>query len=346
MATTQEADRYVVCNADESEPGNFKDRYLMENHPHRLLAGMTICAHAVGAKKGIIYIRGEYQRAASIINNAIREAVNDGSLGSSVCGTDFSFEVSPHMGAGAYICGEETALLESLEGRRGEPRPRPPYPTTHGFRGNPTVVNNVETLCAIPFIALKGAEAYRDLGRGEAAGTKLYSVSGHVKQPGVWELPMGTTLRELIDHAGGIPNDRAFKFAVTGGAAGTFVTESMLDIPLDFAAWEDRISLGSGGVMVADDSISAVSFLFWILHFFENESCGKCTPCRVGTSQAKEIVRRIANGDGQQGDIDRLLQLAELLDRTSFCGLGQSVAWPIETAIQRFRQDFETLGAR
>lgn len=348
MVTESESKRrFVVCNADESEPGTFKDLALMEGDPHLLLEGMAICAYSIGAGQGIIYLRGEYSRAAELLDTAIRQAQDAGLLGANICGTDFAFNVQLHCGAGAYICGEETALLESLEGKRGEPRARPPYPTENGYLGCPTVVNNVETLCAVPFIVDRGAKAYRELGRGNASGTKLFCLSGHVEKPGVYEAPLGITTRELLEeYAGGMRAGGKFKLAVTGGAAGTFISEEMLEIPLSYDSWNAGIAVGSGAIIVADDSVNAVTMLLWILQFFEAESCGKCTPCRIGTKQARQIVERIASSQGQGGDIERLLQLGKTLERTSFCGLGQSAAWPIESAIQYFRADFEVLGAK
>lgn len=338
--------RYVVCNADESEPGTFKDRFLLEGDPHLLIEAMMICGYAVNAQRGIIYIRGEYAEAARILEFAVKQARNARLLGEQSQSDNFTFDIEIHSGAGAYICGEETALLESLEGKRGEPRARPPFPTTAGYLGCPTVVNNVETLCSVPYIIANGAESYRQLGNGEACGTKLYCISGHVSRAGVCEAPFGTTTRELIEsYAGGVANNRKFKLAVTGGAAGTFLSEPQLDIPLDFQAWDQGVAVGSGGIIVADDSVSAVEVLLWILQFFEVESCGKCTPCRIGTVQARQVVERILAGGGQPGDIERLTKLAKVLERTSFCGLGQSVAWPIESAIQQFRTDFTDLGA-
>ena len=345
VANSDSRERLVVCNADESEPGNFKDRVLMENDPHLLLEGMAICGYAVGANQGVIYIRGEYTHAADVLAESIHSARQRGVLGENALGSGKPFDVAIHMGAGAYICGEETALLESLEGKRGEPRSRPPYPTEFGYLGMPTVVNNVETLCAVPEIVARGADEYRQLGMQGSAGTKLFCLSGHVAKPGVCEAPLGVTLRELLYEFAGGMRDRPFKFAVTGGAAGTLVPESMLDVPLTFASWKTGVSLGSGGIMFADSSVSAVRMLLWILQFFESESCGKCTPCRIGTCQSREIVQRIDNHAGKDGDIDRLLALAKTLDRTSFCGLGQSVAWPIESAVRHFPDDFEECGA-
>ena len=333
--------RYVICNADESEPGTFKDRILMENDPHALLEGMAICGRAIGATKGVIYIRGEYLKAFEVLTRAVDQARNHRFLGRNIQGKGFDFDVSIHRGAGAYICGEETALLESLEGKRGEPRERPPFPATVGLWGKPTVVNNVETLCSVPSIILDGADHYRKLGRSDACGTKLYCLSGHVRQAGICEAPKGVTTRQLINEFGQeMRDDSDFKFALTGGAAGTFVPEALLDVPLTYDAMSDGVALGSGAIIVADQTVSAAEMLLWVLNFFVNESCGKCTPCRVGTIEARDILARIVAGDRRQGDIDRLMKLAKTMGTMSMCGLGLSAAWPIESAIKYFRDDF------
>ena len=333
--------RYVVCNADESEPGTFKDRILMENDPHAVLEGMAICGYAIGASKGVIYIRAEYRKAFDVLCRAIEQAREGGFLGRKIQGREFDFDVEIHQGAGAYICGEETALLESLEGKRGEPRERPPFPATVGLWGQPTVVNNVETLCSIPSIIHDGATEYRNLGRGDACGTKLYCLSGHVANSGVCEAPKGISTRQLIsEFGGGMRAGSEFKFALTGGAAGTFVPNEQLDVPLAYGAMSEEVTLGSGAIIVADQSVSAAEMLLWVLNFFANESCGKCTPCRVGTVQARDIVQRIVGGDRRAGDVDRLLNLAKTMGTMSLCGLGLSVAWPIESAIKYFREDF------
>ena len=335
--------RYVICNADESEPGTFKDRMLMECDPHTLLEGMAICGRAIGATKGIIYIRGEYTHAAAILENAIKEAHTMGFLGNEIQGHNFRFDIAVHRGAGAYICGEETALLESLEGKRGEPRQRPPFPTAIGFQGKPTVVNNVETLCNVPSILQEGAELYRNNGRGEAFGTRLFCLSGHVAQAGLCEAPNGISLKQVIhEFGGGMRVGSKFKFALTGGGAGTFVSEESLDVPLDDQSMRKGVAVGSGAIIVADQSVNVPEMLLWILRFFEYESCGKCTPCRIGTVQARHLVERIVLGQGARDDIDELLRIANTLKVSAFCGLGESVAWPIESAITHFHSDFET----
>jgi NADH:ubiquinone oxidoreductase subunit F (NADH-binding)/NADH:ubiquinone oxidoreductase subunit E len=334
--------KYVICNADESEPATFKDRVLIDGDPHLLLEGMALCGWAVGADTGIIYVRGEYARAARTLERAVAQAEERRLLGANINGTKFSFRIHVHRGAGAYICGEETALIESLEGRRGEPRIRPPYPTAQGLYGRPTVINNVETLCHATAIVARGAAWHRTLGTPGSPGVKLFSLTGHINNPGLVEAPLGITLRQLIqDFAGGIRSGSEFKMALTGGAAGTIVGPDALDIPLDFASHERGISLGSGGILVMDQSVSVVELLGWLLHFFEVESCGKCTPCREGTRLARELINRmtmaISASDSQQ-----LAHYAKLLGATSLCGLGQSVAWPLESAMKNFPAEFGT----
>lgn len=333
--------KYVVCNADESEPGTFKDRALMEADPHLLLEGMAICARAIGATKGVIYIRGAYTRAANVLRQAIEQARERNYLGGDIQGSGFEFDVAIHCGAGAYICGEETALLESLEGKRGEPRERPPYPATCGLWGKPTVVNNVETLCSVPAIVQSGPAEYRQLGRGRACGTKLYCLSGHVTHAGICEAPKGISVRQLLqEFGGGMRSGSEFKFALTGGAAGTFLPESLLDSELTYDALESGVALGSGAIVVADESVNAAEMLLGLLDFFARESCGKCTPCRVGVVQARDVVAKIVSGNGDAEDLRRLEELAETLQTMSLCGLGMSVAWPIESALRHFPRDF------
>jgi NADH:ubiquinone oxidoreductase subunit F (NADH-binding) len=337
--------KYIVCNFDESEPGTFKDRVIVDGDPHLLLEGMALGGYAVGANGGYIYIRGEYDWIAQRLERAIARAEERGWLGENIQGSGFSFKVHVHRGAGAYICGEETALLESLEGRRGEPRVRPPYPTTHGYLSKPTVVNNVESFCSVPPVVLRGVEWYRSMGTPNSPGVKLFSVFGHVKRPGAFEAPYGITLRQIIDQfGGGMRDGSTFKLALTGGAAGTIVPASMIDVPLDLASGRQGIALGSGAMFILDQSVSAMTLLYWLMHFFESESCGKCTPCREGTREARIIVERMANGKGRAGDVDELKRLAAMLRTASFCGLGQSVAMPIESALKHFGHEFQTKG--
>ncbi len=341
VAAEAGSSKYVVCNADESEPTAFKDRVLMENDPHRLIEGVALAAYAVGASHGFIYIRGEYEPAARRLENAIEQAEQRGWIGENIRGSDFSLTIHVHRGAGAYICGEETALLESLEGRRGMPRIRPPFPTSKGLFDKPTVVNNVETLCKIPSILEKGAEWYRSLGTENSPGTKMFTVTGHVKNPGAFEAPFGITLRQVIERfGGGMQDDSAFKMALTGGAAGTIVGVEALDVPLDFSSRHEGVSLGAGAIFVMDESVSVLTLLGWILKFFELESCGKCTPCREGTLVARQLIQRLERGDTHPDDESQLARLSKMLRVTSFCGLGQSVGWPIDSALANFPEEF------
>jgi NADH-quinone oxidoreductase subunit F len=343
VAASGSGEKYIVCNFDESEPGAFKDRVVGEGDPHLLLEGMALAGYAVGAREGFIYIRGEYEWIARRLERAIAEAEERGWLGNHIQGTDFSFKVHVHRGAGAYICGEETALLESLEGRRGVPRIRPPFPASHGYHGKPTVLDNVETLCSVPPIVERGAAWYRSMGTENSAGVKVFTVMGHVNRTGAFEAPFGVTLRQVIEQfGGGMQPGSKFKMALTGGAAGTIVDASLLDVPLDYASSRQGISLGAGVMLVLDESASAVELLLSILCFFEAESCGKCTPCREGTREARILVERIANGEGHAGEVDELRRLARMMNVASFCGLGQSAAWPIESALKYFGHEFET----
>lgn len=342
VAREQATPKYVVCNADESEPLAFKDRVLMDSDPHQLLEGMALAGYAVGAQDGYIYIRGEYGPQAARLERAIEQAKASGWLGENIHGTSFSFRVHVHRGAGAYICGEETALLESLEGKRGEPRLRPPYPTTHGYRGQPTLVNNVETLSAVPAIVRSGADWYRGLSSASTPGTKLYTLLGQVKRPGLFEAPFGLTLRQIVDDfGGGMTPGARFHFALTGGAAGTIVPETLLDVPIDYASAAQGVSLGAGAFLICDQTVSPVALVRELLHFFEVESCGKCTPCRIGTQEARVILDRLASQRGQPGDVAELTRLAEVLQTASFCGLGQSAAMPIQSALAHFAEVFQ-----
>jgi NADH:ubiquinone oxidoreductase subunit F (NADH-binding) len=345
VASQQRNPKYVVCNADESEPLSFKDRVIFELCPQLVLEGMAIIAYAVGAEAGYIYIRGEYRTQIEYLLGAIADAEEDGWLGPRIGGTDFSFPVHVHEGAGAYICGEETALLESLEGNRGEPRVRPPFPTDHGYRGQPTVVSNVETLAAVPKILARGADWYRSLGNRESPGTKLYTLLGDVKRPGLYEAQLGLTLREIIHILGqGMREGSSFHFALTGGAAGTLVPPSLLDVPIDYDSGSRGVALGSGGILVCDQSISPVRILRQIVRFFELESCGKCTPCRVGTYHCRKILDRIIECEASPGDLARLNSLSGLLQDASLCGLGTSVSKPVQSALRHFPDYFSSNG--
>ncbi len=343
VAQARNTPKYVICNADESEPLIFKDRVLIETNPHQILAGMAIAGYACGASEAFIYIRGEYAAQARLLEGAIEQAEEKGWLGDNIQGSGFSLHVHVHRGAGAYICGEETALIESLEGKRGEPRLRPPYPPTAGYRGLPTLVNNVESFAAAANIVRNGADWWRSLSDYETPGTKLYILLGPVENPGLFEAPFGLTLRQIIDEFGGgmLPGSE-FRCALTGGAAGTIVDETLLDVPIDYASGSRYgISLGAGAFMVCDQTTSPVALLQVLLHFFAAESCGKCTPCRVGTWRSKEILTRMVNGQGRPGDVEELKALADHLQSASFCGLGQSAGVPMNSAIQHFAQAFE-----
>jgi NADH:ubiquinone oxidoreductase subunit F (NADH-binding)/NADH:ubiquinone oxidoreductase subunit E len=342
VANEKNAPKYIICNADESEPLVFKDRVLIDSNPHQILAGMAIAGYATGANEGWIYIRGEYESQAKRLENAIAQAEAENRLGDDIRGSGFDFKIHVHRGAGAYICGEETALIESLEGKRGEPRLRPPYPPQAGFRGQPTAVNNVETLAGASVILQKGAEWWLSRSEYETPGTKLYMILGHVKNPGLFEAPFGITLREAIEQfGGGMRAGSDFHFALTGGAAGTIVDGSKLDVALDYASHRAGISLGAGAFLVVDQSVSPVAFLREELRFFAAESCGKCTPCRVGTWRAFKILERMAAGNGKSGDVAELKSLAKQLTEASFCGLGQSVGIPMNSAMEAFAADFE-----
>lgn len=342
VANEKRTPRYIVCNADESEPLIFKDRVLMDTNPHQLIEGITIAGYACGASEAWIYTRGEYEYQARRLEGAIGQAKSKNLLGENVLGSGFSFHIHVHRGAGAYICGEETALIESLEGKRGEPRLRPPYPPQFGFRGQPTAVNNVETFCALPHILKNGAEWWKSLSNYTTPGTKMHVVLGHVKKPGLFEAPFGLTLRQVIEEfGGGMAKGSKFKFALCGGAAGTISGESILDVPIDYSSAQKGVSLGAGAFLICDQSVSAVAMLRELLHFFAAESCGKCTPCRVGTWRALEILDRMTAGKGQKGDVDELKTLADLMQVSSFCGLGQSVAIPMKSALALFGEEFE-----
>jgi len=335
--------KYIVCNADEGEPGTFKDRLILEGDPHSVLEGMAIAGYAVGADKGFIYIRGEYGLSIDRLNKAIGQAEAMGLLGENILGTGFSFHVEVRTGAGAYVCGEETALFESLEGGRGEPRVKPPYPTDRGLWGCPTVINNVETLANVPPIIDRGWEWYRGLGTPTTPGTKVFTLCGDIVNGGLIEVPMGITLREVIyDIGGGIPRGRGFKMAQTGGTSGGCLPPSMLDIPMDY----DRLAqagtaLGSGALLIIDDSHCIVDVARSFAKFFVHESCGKCVPCREGTMQLFRAVDRIAKGGGSFSDIELIESLAQVMFRTPLCPLGQTAPLPIVSTLKYYRDEYE-----
>jgi NADH:ubiquinone oxidoreductase subunit F (NADH-binding)/NADH:ubiquinone oxidoreductase subunit E len=335
---------YVVCNADESEPGTFKDRILIAGDPHNLLEAMAIAGYAIGAHEGYIYIRGEYIEEASLLQHAIEQAERSGYLGRALMGSNFDFHIHLHRGAGAYICGEETALIESIEGKRGEPRLRPPYPTTNGAFAKATLVNNVETLWNVPGILLNGAAWYKELGTEKSPGSKLYPISGHVHKTGCLEAPLGRyTLRQIIEGpAGGMRGEAAFKACHLGGAAGAIVGPEFLDVPLDFGACQAAgAMLGAGDILVLDAGTCMVDYVRSVAAFFRAESCGKCTPCRVGTERQIQILTDLTTGRGTGEQLDELLYWGEHMVDSSFCGLGQTASTAVMTALKLFRQEFE-----
>jgi NADH:ubiquinone oxidoreductase subunit F (NADH-binding) len=336
--------RYIVCNADEGEPGTFKDRIIMEGDPHLFIEGMIIAAYAVGAGQGYIYIRGEYHKSIDRVRKAIESARQNGFLGKNILGSGYGLEIDVKIGGGSYLCGEEFTLLESIEGKRGYPRIKPPYPAEKGLFGMPTLVNNVETLAHIPAIVRHGSDWYKSIGTEHSPGTKIFSVSGDVKIPGNFEVEMGTTLKDLIyGFAGGIKNDKGFKTALIGGAAGTFVPESFLDIGMDFETLQAKEAvLGSGAVIVMAEDKSIAGMLHSVLQFFEHESCGKCVPCRVGTRQLRRLIEKmITDRPAKSVDIDAMVRQSELLAKTSLCPLGQSPILPVKSAVRYFRDELE-----
>jgi len=342
VANSPQEQKYIICNADESEPLTFKDRVLMDTNPHKILEGMLLAGYAVGAREGFIYIRGEYTQQTKKLERAIQQAEETGWLGENIQGTGFSFYIHLHRGAGAYICGEETALIESLEGKRGEPRIRPPYPASYGYRGMPTIVNNVESFAYIPEIVFNGGNWYKGIGNEDYPGTKVYTLLGHVNRPGLFEATYELTLREVIEEfGGGMPAESEFQFALTGGAAGTIVSSEYLDHPIGFPAGGGGPSLGSGAMLICDQSVSVLSLLREVLYFFEQESCGKCTPCRVGTRRSRILLDDMLAGKANNTDKIELQNLADQLKLTSFCGLGQSVALPIQSAVKNFEKQFD-----
>lgn len=343
FVVNQPGEKFIVCNADESEPGTFKDRLILEGDPHAALEGMALAGYAVGASEGWIYIRGEYVMARERLEHAIEQAEKLGLLGDNIMDTGFSFHIHVHAGAGAYVCGEETALLESLEGKRGVPRIRPPYPTVNGFRGQPTVVNNVETLANVPPIILNGAEWFLRIGTERSSGTKVYTMLGDINVTGLIEVPMGITLREVIEiYGGGMKGGKAFKCAQTGGASGSIIPAEFLDVPMDFASMAEKgASLGSGALLICAEDTDIVELAYVLVRFFKTESCGKCVPCRVGTAQMLEALERLRKGYAKPADLERLEEIANYVKESSFCGLGQAAPVPIITGMRFFREEFE-----
>ena len=338
--------KYLICNADEMEPGTFKDRILLEQTPHQLIEGMILSAYAIQADQSYVFLRWAYKFAAKVITQAIEEAYAAGYLGKNILGSGFDLDMHLHTGVGRYMCGEETALLNSLEGKRATPRAKPPFPQISGLFGKPTIVNNVETLCCIPHIVNRGADWFKNLSPGADAGTKIYGVSGKVKKPGAWELPMTVTMRELIeDYAGGMQDGLKFRGALPGGASTDFLVEEHLDIRMDYtgvAAAGSR--LGTGTMIILDDHTSVVGFVRNLEHFFAQESCGFCTPCREGLPWIEKVLRTIETGEGKPEDIKTLeFHTKYLGPGNTFCALAPGAMEPLQSALKYFRKDFEEL---
>ncbi|AZR73534.1 NADH dehydrogenase [Anoxybacter fermentans] len=342
-AKSQSPQKYVVCNADEGDPGAFMDRSILEGDPHSIIEAMAIAGYAIGASQGYVYVRAEYPLAVERLGNAIEKAREFGFLGKNIFGSGFDFDLEIRVGAGAFVCGEETALMHSIEGRRGEPRPRPPFPAQKGLWGKPTLLNNVETYANIPPIILNGADWFTQYGTENSKGTKVFAVAGDINNTGLVEVPMGTTLREIIyDICGGIPEGKKFKAAQTGGPSGGCIPEEHLDIPIDYDSLKEIGSMmGSGGLIVMNEDNCMVDVARFFLEFTVDESCGKCTPCRVGTRRMLEILERITKGEGKEGDIELLERLAKNIKATALCGLGQTAPNPVLSTLRFFRDEYE-----
>ncbi|MCG3197179.1 MAG: NADH-quinone oxidoreductase subunit NuoF [Candidatus Omnitrophica bacterium] len=338
--------KYLICNADEMEPGTMKDRVLLEGDPHSLIEGMICAAYAIQAEKAFIFLRWGYTLSEKRLRKALAEAYEGGWLGKNIKGSGYSLDLIPHISAGRYICGEETALINALEGKRANPRTKPPFPQVSGLFGKPTIVNNVETFCNIPPILTNGVEWYKSLGLTEDAGTKLYGASGKVKRPGVWELPMGTPIREILEgHAGGMREGLRFKGLLPGGASTDFLVEEHLDLPMDYASIQKAGSrLGTGTMIVLDDQTCVVGMVLNLTQFFAQESCGWCTPCRDGLAHAVKLLQAIKRGEGRMEDLNKLDQLCRFMGPgNTFCALAPGAAEPIQSALKYFRADFERL---
>lgn len=335
-------EKYVVCNADEGDPGAFMDRSILEGNPHSVIEAMIIAAYAVGASKGYIYVRAEYPIAVHRLDVAIKQARKNGMLGKNILGTEMEFDLEIRLGAGAFVCGEETALLESIEGKRGQPRVKPPFPATYGLFGKPTLINNVETFANIPIIILRGSEWYSGIGTKNSKGTKVFALGGNIHNVGLVEVPMGITLREIIyDIGGGIPDGKKFKAAQTGGPSGGCITSKDLDTPIDYESLAQIGSMmGSGGLIVMDDSKCMVNLAKFYLEFTVDESCGKCTPCRIGTKKMLEILKKITEGRANLDDLDKLEKLALTVKETAVCGLGQTAPNPVLSTLKYFRDEY------
>jgi NADH:ubiquinone oxidoreductase subunit F (NADH-binding)/(2Fe-2S) ferredoxin len=339
----KDSPKYIVCNADEGDPGAFMNRRVLEGDPHSVIEGMIIAAYAIGAFQGYVYCRAEYPIAVHTLNVAIAQAKTFGLLGNNILGTGFSFELELRIGAGAFVCGEETALIASIEGRRGEPRPRPPFPAVRGLFGKPTNINNVETYANVPQIIVRGPDWYASMGTEKSKGTKTFALAGDLKKTGLIEVPFGITLREIIyEVGGGIKNDLEFKAIQTGGPMGGCLTKENLDLPVDYESLTAAGSMmGSGGLVVMDEETCMVDIARYFMDFIQEESCGKCVPCRVGTRRMLEILTRICNGEGHEGDIENLEALSKEIRQDSLCGLGQGAPTPVVSTLKHFKAEYE-----
>ncbi|MGB9808809.1 MAG: NADH-quinone oxidoreductase subunit NuoF [Caldanaerobacter sp.] len=339
----KETPKYVVCNADEGDPGAFMDRSILEGDPHSVLEAMAIAGYAIGANHGYIYVRAEYPLAVKRLRIAIEQAREYGLLGKDIFGTGFDFDIEIRLGAGAFVCGEETALLNSVMGKRGEPRPRPPYPAVKGVWGKPTIINNVETFANIPLIILNGGEWFASIGTEKSKGTKVFALTGKVNNTGLIEVPMGTTLREIIyEIGGGIPGGKKFKAVQIGGPSGGCIPAELLDTPIDYDSLTSAgAMMGSGGLVVMDEDTCMVNVAKFFLEFTVDESCGKCAPCRIGTKRMLELLEKITSGKGEEGDIEKLEELAKTIKATALCGLGQTAPNPVLSTLRYFRHEYE-----
>ena len=339
----QVADKYFICNGDEGDPGAFMDRRVMESDPHAVVEGMAIGGYAIGASQGYIYVRAEYPVAVRRLNIAIEQAKTMGLLGPNIFGTNFGFDIEVRMGAGAFVCGEETALIASIEGGRGEPRPKPPFPAVSGLWGKPTIINNVETIANVAPIILNGADWFASIGTANSKGTKTFTLAGKIRNSGLIEVPMGITLREIVyDIGGGIPNGKKFKAVQTGGPSGGCLTEQVLDTAVDFDSLVAAGSMmGSGGMIIMDEDTCMVDMARFFLDFCQDESCGKCVPCRVGTRKMLDILERICQGEGEENDLQRLEQLAAEIRTSSLCMLGKTAPNPVMSTMKHFRDEYE-----
>ena len=338
-----EADqKYFVINADEGEPGTFKDRLIMEGDPHQLLEGIMIGSYAVGATKAYVYIRGEYTLCIERLEKAIEQAKEYGLLGTNIFESGFDLDIEIKLGAGAYVCGEETALIESMEGNRGIPRSKPPFPGVEGAWKKPTVVNNVETITNVPSIIIKGADWFKGIGPEKSSGTKVYTILGDVNMPGLTEVEMGTSLRTIINqYGGGMKDGKKFKAALVGGAAGVLLSDELLNVDMDFESLKEYAAvLGSGAILVMNEEVDVADMLESIIRFFHHESCGRCSPCRLGTEELKALIKKINAGEGTKKDLDRMIDVSDMMFNSSFCALGQSLIMPVQSAIENFRDDF------